>query len=407
VARAALLGLVLGPAGLALAEPPVIVPCDDLPAAVAALGVKSGIDAYGVAPAASVAVAAEAPSGDDGRSVLWFSRGGDEARSVKLGGRVLGLAVTADGALAYAVVRAIDRKGALRSVELTTVDLKSARATSGLTLPATARGLAIGAGGATLLVASRDEIRTFQLPALSSGPLYRALGENVGVAPIAGSSVVVVAQPSRIVLADLAGTQGRDGLALSQETAAPDRLTGMLASTGDAGIIALADGGSAWCVRVQAVPPPPPPPEAPVEAAPAPAAVPAVPAAAAAADAPQDPPPAEAAPIPPPPAISAAPAVPAVPAAPGTVSGLVTGPALAEVASLVFLGPDNVLHEAARVAPDKQGRFSAPALPVGGYRIVASGKKGRVLICEPPFVMIRVGSSGAVEAPVLKVLRAE
>jgi hypothetical protein len=405
VARAALLGLVLGPAGLALAEPPVIVPCDDLPAAVAALGVKSGIDAYGVAPAASVAVAAEAPSGDDGRSVLWFSRGGDEARSVKLAGRVLGLAVTADGALAYAVVRAIDRKGALRSVELTTVDLKSARATSGLTLPATARGLAIGAGGATLLVASRDEIRTFQLPALSSGPLYRALGENVGVAPIAGSSVVVVAQPSRIVLADLAGTQGRDGLALSQETAAPDRLNGMLASTGDAGIIALADGGSAWCVRVQAVPPPPPPPppppEAPVEAAPA-----AVPAAAAA-DAPSDPPPAEAAPIPPPQAISAAPAVPAVPAAPGTVSGLVTGPALAEVASLVFLGPDNVLHEAARVAPDKQGRFSAPALPVGGYRIVASGKKGRVLICEPPFVMIRVGSSGAVEAPVLKVLRAE
>jgi hypothetical protein len=44
---------------------------------------------------------------------------------------------------------------------------------------------------------------------------------------------------------------------------------------------------------------------------------------------------------------------------------------------------------------------------VGGYRIVASGKKGRVLICEPPFVTIRVGSNGAVEAPVLKVLRAE
>ena len=109
-ARAAFLGFVLGAAGLALAEPPVIVPCDALPAAVASLGVKSGIEAYGVAPAVSVAVAAEAPSGDDERSVLWFSRGGDEPRSVKLAGRVLGLAVRSDGGLAYAVVRVIDRK---------------------------------------------------------------------------------------------------------------------------------------------------------------------------------------------------------------------------------------------------------------------------------------------------------
>jgi hypothetical protein len=401
VARAVSLGFALGLAGLAIAEPPVIVPCDSLPAAVAALGVKSGIDAYGVAPAASVAVAVEAPSGDDERSVLWFSRGGGEPRSVKLAGRVVGLAVTSDGALAYAVVRTIDRKGALRSVELTSVDLNTARATSGLTLPATARGLAIAAGGATLLVASRNEIRTFQLPALSSGPLYRALGDNVGVAPIEGSSEVVVAQPSRIVLADLAGAQGRDGLVLSQETAAPARLTGMLASTGDAGIIALADGGTAWCVRVDAVPPPPPAPVSPVEAAPAAAPV------AAAIDEPPDAPPSEPPPTEPPPAEPPPAEPPPIPAAPGTVSGLVTGPALAEVASLVVLGPDNVLHEAARVAPDEQGRFSVPALPSGVYRIVASGKKGRVLLCDPPFITVRVGSNGAVEAPVLKVLRAE
>jgi hypothetical protein len=119
-----------------------------------------------------------------------------------------------------------------------------------------------------------------------------------------------------------------------------------------------------------------------------------------------EPPPAEPppAPAPAPPAISAAPAAPAVP---GTVSGLVTGPAFAEVASLVILGPDNVLHEAARTGPDGQGRYSVPALPAGVYRIVASGKGGRVLICDPPYITIRVGSVGAVEAPVLKVLRAE
>jgi hypothetical protein len=406
MARAAAYAFMVALAGQVRAEPPVIVPCDDLPAPVAALGVKSQLEAYALAPGGSVAVAAS--EGEDERSVLWLSSGGDEPRAVKLAGRVMGLALLGDGTQAYAVVRSIDRKGAVKSVELTRVDVKAARAISALTLPFTARGLAIGAGGATLLVASRDEIRTFQLPNLSSGPLYRALGENVGVAPIEGSTGVVVAQPSRIVVADLAGAQSRDGLALKEEAAAPARLTGMLASTGDAGPIALGERGTAWCVRVDPtlpLPPPSPPPPPPLppqeQAAPetAPEAAP-VAAPTAAPEATPEPTPdvsPEAAPVTPIPA----------PEPPGTVSGLVAGPASAEVASIVFLGPDNVLHESARVAPDERGRFRTPALPAGMYRIVASGKGGRVLICEPPYITIRVGSDSAVEAPVLKVLRAE
>jgi hypothetical protein len=101
------------------------------------------------------------------------------------------------------------------------------------------------------------------------------------------------------------------------------------------------------------------------------------------------------------------PAAPATPAEPGSVFGVVTGPALAEVAAIVFLGPDNVLHEAARAIPDGNGRFAASALPPGAYRIVAAGKGGRVLICDPPFVTIQVGSKGAVEASVLKVVSAQ
>ena len=93
--------------------------------------------------------------------------------------------------------------------------------------------------------------------------------------------------------------------------------------------------------------------------------------------------------------------------APGTVFGVVEGPSLAEVAAIVLLGPDNVLHEAARAIPDERGRFVSSALPPGTYRLVAAGKGGRVLICEPPFITIRVDSNGAVEAPVLKVLRAQ
>jgi hypothetical protein len=413
VARAPSLAFLLGVAGLVFAEPPVIVPCDALPPAVAALGVQTALDAYGVAPAASVAVAASPSPGDDGRSVLWFSTGGEAARAVKLAGRVMGLAVLEDGTSAFAVVRATDRKGAVRTVELTRVDLKTGRVSSAVTLPATARGLAIGAGGKTLLVASRDEIRTFQLPDLSSGRMYRAVGENVGVAPIAGSSTVVVARPTHVVLADLAGAQGRDGLSLGEEAAAPARFSGMISSTADGGAIALAEGGTAWCVRAEA---PPPPPASVAAAAPAPDASPAAQpevqpeAPPAMQTPPAEPPPAEAAPADSPAAAAppvAAPIPPAAPAEPGSVSGLVAGPASAEVASIVFLGPDNVLHEALRVAPDGQGRFTASGLPTGSFRIVASGKGGRVLICEPPFISIRVGSNGAVEAPVLKVLRAQ
>jgi hypothetical protein len=388
-------------AGHVGAGPPVLVPCDGLPAPVAALGIKSVLEAYAVAPRASVAVAASAV--EDERSVLWLSRAGDEPRTVKLAGRVMGLALLDDGTQAFVVVRTTDRKGLVKSVDLMRVDVKSARAIPALTLPATARGLAIGMGGASLLVASRDEIRTFQLPNLSSGPLYRALGENVGVAPIEGSTEVVVAQPSRIVLADLAGQQSREGLALREEAAAPARLTGMLTSTGDAGPIALGERGTAWCVRVEPAIPslsPSPPSE---QAAPV---VPPEPAPEAAPEATPEASP-EAAPVPPIPAPPAAPVAPTTPEAAGTVSGLVAGPASSEVESIVFLGPDNVLHESARVAPDERGRFRTSALPSGAYRIVAAGRRGRVLICDPPYITIRVGSDSAVEAPVVNVLRAE
>ncbi len=388
MARAASVAFILGVASRVPAEPPVLVPCDDPPAAVAALGSSTEIEAYGIAPGASVSVVAMPSTGGGARSELRFARGANEPRVLQLAGRVLGLAVLGDGSVTYAVVRVADRKGAVKSVDLLLVDPTTARATSGVTLPATARGLAIGADGSTLLVASRDEIRTFQLPGLASGRLYRVQGDNVGVAPIAGSSYVVVAQPSRVVLADLAAPQGRDGLALTAETAAPVPFRGLLGSTGDLGPIVLADGGRAFCVRAGELPATPPVSEKAADPAPPPIR----------------------APVPPAPSTIPAPVDAApreLPAGPGVVVGVLTGPSLADAAMVVFLGPDNVLHEAARAVPDDQGRFTASGLPAGVYRIVASGKGGRVLICDPPFITIRVGIDGAVEAPMLKVLRAQ
>ena len=53
--------------------------------------------------------------------------------------------------------------------------------------------------------------------------------------------------------------------------------------------------------------------------------------------------------------------------------------------------------------PDK---LVARGLPVGTFRVVAAGKGGHVLVCDPSFVTIRVSSNSAVEIPPLHVLRA-
>jgi hypothetical protein len=73
----------------------------------------------------------------------------------------------------------------------------------------------------------------------------------------------------------------------------------------------------------------------------------------------------------------------------------------------LFLGPDNILREAARVVPEGSGRYQSSTLPAGSYRVVAAGKGGRVLICSPPYISLQVGSNSAVEAPELTVLRAQ
>ncbi len=378
-------------------------PFNERPAAVAALGAGSEIDAYAVAPAASVAAISRPGAG--GASILRYARGGDEPRDVPLAGTLVGLAMVADGTVAYAIVRVSNKKGVLRTTDLVRIELATARASSVATLPATAAGLALTSDGASLLVASKDEIRSFVLPAIASGRLYRALGDNVGVFPIKGSSHLVVAQRSRLVLVDLSAPQGRDGLELKEESPAPALLRGLLASAGETGPVALGDGGLEWRVRIGDLPAPPLviPPEPP-PAEPAPEEVP-----------PPPPPPVEQKP----PVTNASPtddepkAAPVVvaprevPGEPGTVSGSLSGPGLAEVAAIVFLGPDNVLREAARAVPDPAGRFSVSALQPGAYRLVAAGRGGRVLVCRPPYIAIRVGPNSAVEAPELTVLRAQ
>ena len=365
-------------------------PMEASPPAVSALGADSEIEAFALGTASPIAVVSIGSTGDVPVSALRFARGGEPPRTVPLAGKLVGLVVAGDGGACYAVVRMSGKKGIVRTVELLRIDLRTERVSSFATLPMTTVGLAITSDGATVLVAAKDEIRTFSIPAVASGRLYRVAGENVGVSAIQGTSYAVVAQRFRVGLVDLSAQQGRDGLEFKEEAAAPAPLRGLLSSAGEGGPVAQGDGGLAWRVHVGDLPPEPPPP-------PPPEVVP-----------PETPPP-----PPPPVRVEPTPSAPEetarreIPGEPGTVSGLLTGPAAAEVAAVVFLGPDNILREAARVVPDESGRYNAPPLPAGSYRIVAAGKEGRVLVCNPPYISIRLGSSSAVEAPALSVLRAQ
>jgi hypothetical protein len=420
-----------------VAAGPVVVPGNDLPESVVALGALHDATALALSGDRATAAAAFSPSEAGGRSTLRIARD-TTVRQLDLAGAASALAVADDGTTAFAIVHELDKKGRPRRTSVVRVDLATARTTASVALPMSARGLALGAGGTHLLVAARDEIRTFVLPDMTSGPLYRVIGENVAVAPLAASSRALVAQGNDVVLVDLASAQDRDGLKILERAHAATALRGVVSAPDEPVAMALADGGAAFDVTVdplqlrarasavaaawpgvasapptpspvaiaatQMPPAPPPPPET---TTPPPSTV-----------APTDdgtgvPPQAEleTAALPPPVAPPPTAAPPIAPPATdvvypsGTISGTISGPARQLVAAVVALGPDNVLTQAARVAPDGTGRFAFLGLAPGSYRIMATGVEGRVLACQPPFVTVRLEPGRSVDLPALEVLK--
>jgi hypothetical protein len=418
----------------------MLVPGDGVAAAVLALGPLDDALAFGAAEGGSVALAAFRSARGPGRSVLRVSRADGEVPPVELSGEVLALAVTASGDDAFVVVRELDKKGAVRGAGLLRLDTRTGRAAPQLDLPVTARGIAFAADEAALLLAAKNEIRTFTLPGLTSGPLYRVPGDNVTIAAISGTSRVLVTQGARIVLVDLASPQDREGLPVVASADAATAVRALVSAPAEPRAIALLEGGStllieteplgvtpgssavaiAWpgtkagptppaaaaaaAVTAATTPPPEPPPSEPVAPAPPPEAI-------------QDsvetgpdpaPVPPPVVPVEPPPAEAPPAAPPSVenPDLPEGVSGRVSGPARADARSIVFLGPDNVLKEAARVAIDATGAYVVSGLRPGSYRVVATGEGGRVLACQPAFVTVIVDGSGRQAVPTLEVVRA-
>ena len=397
--RAAVASLALALAD-ARGAPPILTPRDAPPARIAALGPVAYLEAFSFSGDGAVAAATFPSPRRADRSVLRFSLAGEDPREAELPGHAVGLAISHDGSTAYAVVRWNDRKGAVRAAELWRIDLRTARTSAGTSLPPTARGLALSDRGERVLVACRDEVRSFVLPGLESGPLYRVQGDNLGVAAFRGTPVILVVRADVVALLDLSGAQGRDGLVPFDATAAPGPLRGAGSSGTEQEPLVVGEDGRFWSVRVEPPilattvvpapaegPPPldvPPPAEpTPVETAPAeipPVETPAVESAS------FESPPADMAPTEPPSAATRG---------PGFVRGTIRGEGRASVAAVVAFGPDSIVKEALRVVPDAAGRWEAGPLPAGSYRILPAGERGRVLRCTPPFVTIVIGQEGA------------
>ena len=424
VARAALaIAAVALPAG-PLAAPPILIPGDSRPASVDALGPLEGVEAFGLSGDSALAAGAFPSTRDLQRSVLRIARAGESPREVNLPGSAVALLVASAGDAVLVVVRELGRKGEILGVRLVRIDTGTLKATDSAPLPATTRGIAFRGGGDAILTASRDEVRTFLLPALTSGPLFRVLGDNRGVAPLAGSSRLLVAQAARLVVIDVTSPQTREGLPIVDQaalsgpprsvTSSPDEPAALLlqedgtVSRVEVDPLRVDPAGRAVAIAWPGVPPAPAP--APPEPSPA------VPEAVTVAAAPAPPsPPTE--PLPPPapevaaaqPVASAPPPAPEAPAIAlpsGSLSGRIDGTAAAEVIALAALGPDNILKEAARVPPSPDGRWRIDGLPPGSYRVVALGEGGRVLICDPPYLSAKVGPEAGTESPVMHVLRA-
>jgi len=396
-------------------EPPAFVALPALPEPLASLSGGASPEAFAIAPGVAIVAV---PSGEAGRSTL-RARVRDRVVEFPAPGRVTALAVAPSGA--WAIVRESDRKGVDRRASLVILDLEAGHVGRGAPVPVSAQGLALLPAGDAILVASTNEIRTFLLPSLTSGPLFRVPGQNVGIGPTTSPTVWVVAQPERVGLLDVSQPQGREGLALAETAPAPVPLRALFAD-GEGGILAVGQTGDAWRVEVRLAkraagepPPIPDPVPLPVPHEVPPAAPPPVPPPAVAVESEAAPPPSEApvpTPLPPPvpapspePTPTPTPTPAPVQAPPGSLTGVLSGPAVTGVAAIVALGPDNVLKEAARVAPAADGSFRFDGLAPGSYRLVASGASGRVVLCDPPYLSVRLDGSQAVAAPAWRAIR--
>ncbi|NIL99476.1 MAG: hypothetical protein GTN89_00585 [Acidobacteria bacterium] len=298
-------------------------------------------------------------------------------------------------------------------------------------------------GGGALLLACRNEIRTFLPPDFRSGPLFSLPGDNFAVSSLGNSTYVVVGQEEGLALLDLSVPSGRLSMTILAGLRTPARVTALADDAeGDEVLVRLVDGrlfrasfdppgvqpaGTADHIAGlakaasgpilpfaqaarQAQPASEPeepdvivteihdepviePEPPPVEPAPEPERQPETPL-----DEPTPEPEQE------PDAPADEPRAEPGPATPTRqLEGRIVG-RLELVEAVVLLGPDNILREAARIRPAADGSWAVDDLTPGRYRIQLDGGGDRVLVAEPRFLMVDVSETPA-RAPQIRAVR--
>jgi hypothetical protein len=319
-----------------------------------------------------------------------------------------------------AVVERTDR-GGRRSASLAVFDLaRPDRRPRILTLPASARGLAVRRGDGRIAVASDGEIRTFEPPTLRSGRVFAVAGANRSVAFVPGGNRILIGRPDGVWSVDLAAQQERDGMPVGSRAATDGPVVEIAVSPDGTRALARLEGDRVVEIAVDPLAVEPTGRIAESVAWPArgePVPVPAVEAPASPAEPPPPPVPPPAAPAPPPPTPAPPPATPpeSPPESPpeaasepaalpeGQVAGRLTGPARSRAAAIRLLGPDSILREASRVPVAEDGTWVADGLLPGVYRVMAEGEGGAVLTCSPPFRTVRVEEGARVEVEPIEV----
>lgn len=412
---------------------PVRIPGSALPPSIVALGAIDGVTALALSPDGSLAAAAAADPEGKPASTVRLADAGAVRGEIAVRGIVRSLAFDAHGAELFVLADRRTRRS-MGETFLVRVDTTTLKAIREIVLPRDARDVALK-DEETLLVASDGELRTFLVPAFTSGPLYRVDGANPAIASVPGTSLVVLGRDEGLWLLDLADAQTRDGLpvrerlrtggAVADVVVAPDALAGfarlidgtvlrfrvrpftIVGPEGNASWIGwLPEEGESPAEPEPAAAPVPEPAAAPTPVpAPAPAIVATPPVVAVEVPKVEAPPPPPAAPPPAPPVARVeSPAPPIVPHD-ARMEGQVRGAAMGAVVAVVVLGPDNILREAARVKPDDNGYWFVKGLPAGTYRVLLDAGGGRVLEASPAFRTVVVGAEGTAGVEPIEAVR--
>jgi len=467
------------------------------PAVLEHLGSLDGLIAFAVASDGTRGALAFSTERDRVSELRIVSTTSPDPRRVEFKGVIRALLFAGEEETLYALVHHPKKKVA-GDTYLGRVDLDSLKLRDQIRVPVSSRDLEYWYLQNSLLVAAANEIRSFVLPRLRSGPLFRLPGPNNSVESLGTSSLVLVGQNDSLLLVDLHDPPGPESMPVRKRIAVPGPVVELAASAdGSHALAKLADGRmldldlDSWrlvdagtALALTDPRPLPPPTEAAVVAMDPPAAAeqpaelpeeidsaeavvvtadppaetvaPAEPrnevdtaevtvattAPLPDAEAPAEPPdevdfaeaptvttapPAEAEePVEQPDPMDLAQAAgaatvppPAKPEAPGPTPGAEPPAATAEAAAqiggrvlgefdgpvwVVLLGPDNMLNEAGRVALRDDGSWQTSGLPPGGYRVQLDGGGNRVLITEPPFLLLDLAADQPLRAPEIRIL---